>query len=348
VQFAYLRRTILAAAKKSIPFGARRGPNKPFWNETCKEARLVCNRARKEAERLKTSEAVHEYNVAKREATRVIAEERRRSFEEMAEELDINSDLFGLLKGIRGEGPSPRDPAVINRPPPLRPAATDKEKAELFVKEYAAVSRVERRREDREIKKQARAALRKKCPCPRMCDPFTLGQLKGALRKLKTGKSPGGDGIYNEMLKNLPSCTINTMLSLFNDSWRSGDCPVDWRTAIIIPILKPRKSAALPASYRPVALTSCVAKVMERLVADRLSYFLESKGLLSPCQAGFRRGRSTEEQLARVCQGVFDGLERKLPERSALCLLDFSRAYDRVWKDALYTKLDKLGAPPPA
>jgi hypothetical protein len=148
------------------------------------------------------------------------------------------------------------------------------------------------------------------------------------------------------MLKNLPPCAINTMLSLFNDSWRSGECPMDWRTAIIIPILKPRKPAALPASYRPVALTSCVAKVMERLVADRLSYFLESKGLLSPCQAGFRRGRSTEEQLARVCQGVFDGLERRLPERSALCLLDFSRAYDRVWKDALYAKMDRLGVPP--
>jgi hypothetical protein len=179
-----------------------------------------------------------------------------------------------------------------------------------------------------------------------MCDPYTLGQLKGALKRLKTGKSAGGDGIYNEMLKNIPLCTVKTLLTLINDSWRTGECPVDWRTAIIIPILKPRKPANCPESYRPVALTSCIAKVMERLVADRLSYFLESKGLLSPCQAGFRRGRSTEEQLARVCQDVFDGLEREPPWQSTLSLLDFSRAYDKVWKDGLYAKMDRLGVPP--
>jgi hypothetical protein len=245
------------------------------------------------------------------------------AFENMAEELDVDSDLFGLLKGFRGEGPSPRNSAVIERPPPLSPATTDREKAELFCKSYAAVSRVERRRNDRWVKKEARDALRKTCPCDAMCDSFTLGQVKGVLKKLKTGKITGGDGIYNEMLKQLPTCTVKTLLTLFNDSWRMGECPVDWRTAIIIPILKPRKPAGAPSSYRPVALTSCVAKVMERLVADRLGYFLESRGLLASCQAGFRRGRSTEEQLARVCQDVFDGLERASPERSVLGLLDF-------------------------
>jgi hypothetical protein len=295
---------------------------------------------------MKTREAVTEYNAARRKATLVIAEERKKAWESMAEELDVDSDLFALLRGFRGEGPSPRNPAVIARPPPQKPAATDKEKAELFCKDSAAVSRVERRRIDKEIKREARAALRKVCPCTNMCDSFTLGQLKGALRKLKTGKSAGGDGIYNEMLKNLPLCTAKTLLSLYNDSWRTGECHVDWRTAIIIPILKPRKPAGSTGSYRPVALTSCIAKVMERLVADRLSYFLESKGLLSPCQAGFRRGRSTEEQLVRVCQDVFDCLERTPPGKSALCLLDFSRAYDKVWKDGLHAKMDRLGVPP--
>jgi hypothetical protein len=205
---------------------------------------------------------------------------------------------------------------------------------------------VERRKEDKDIKREARAALRKECQCSQMCDPFTTGQLKGALRKLKAGKSAGADDIHNEMLKKLPLCMVSTLLSLFNDSWSKGDCPVDWRTATIIPILKPRKPADSPGSYRPVSLTSCVAKVMERLVADRLSYYLESNNLLAPCQAGFRRGRSTEEQIARVCQDIFDGLESKNHERSVLCLLDFSRAYDKVWKDGLYVKMDRLGVPP--
>jgi hypothetical protein len=109
--------------------------------------------------------------------------------------------------------------------------------------------------------------------------------------------------------------------------------------------LKKGKSPTKPGSYRPVALTSCVAKTMERLVANRLSHFVESKGLLTPCQAGFRRGRSTEEQLARICQDSFDELEKKEPGKAVLCTLDFSRAYDRVWKMGLYAKLLRMGVP---
>ena len=115
---------------------------------------------------------------------------------------------------------------------------------------------------------------------------------------------------------------------------------------LIIPIFKGKgKAKEKPSSYRPVALTSCTAKLAERLVATRLVYHLELKKKLAPCQAGFRRDRSTEEQLARVTQDIFDGLEAKEPRRAALVLLDFSRAYDKTWKAALYVKLKDLEVP---
>ena len=69
---------------------------------------------------------------------------------------------------------------------------------------------------------------------------------------------------------------------------------------------------------------------MERLVATRLVYHLESHKVLVNCQVGFRKNRSTEEQIARIVQDAFDGLEQKKSQRSVLVLLDFSRAYDRV------------------
>ena len=78
---------------------------------------------------------------------------------------------------------------------------------------------------------------------------------------------------------------------------------------------------------------------MERMVATRLVYHLESQKILAKCQAGFRKNRSTEEQIARIAQDAFDGLEQKKPQQSVLVLLDFSRAYDRVWKSALYKKM---------
>ena len=138
------------------------------------------------------------------------------------------------------------------------------------------------------------------------------------------------------MLKHLSPAAEETLLHLINHSW---DC-------IIIPIFKRKgKAKEKPSSYRPVALNSCTAKLEERLVVTRLVYHLESKKKLAPCQAGFRRGRSTEEQLARVTQDIFDGLEAKESRRAALVLLDFSRAYDKTWKASLYVKLKDLEVP---
>jgi ribonuclease HI len=84
---------------------------------------------------------------------------------------------------------------------------------------------------------------------------------------------------------------------------------------------------------------------MERLVLSRLQYHLESRNLLNPCQAGFRKGHSTSDQLIRVSQHIFDGLEHSPPHRAALVLLDFSKAYDRVWQAGLIHKLLELSVP---
>jgi hypothetical protein len=71
------------------------------------------------------------------------------------------------------------------------------------------------------------------------------------------------------------------MLDTFNKSWREGVCPQSWRDAVIVPILKPGKPQGQLDSYRPIAFTSCLAKVMERMVAKRLQHLAESCGILT-------------------------------------------------------------------
>ena len=86
-----------------------------------------------------------------------------------------------------------------------------------------------------------------------------------------------------------------------------------------------------------------MGKTMERMIKNRMTYYLESKGLLSNKQAGFRKARSTEEQIARTAQTLLDGLQEG--KRSILCLVDFSKAYDRVWRTGLYKKMINMGIP---
>jgi len=82
----------------------------------------------------------------------------------------------------------------------------------------------------------------------------------------------GPDDIHYQILKHLPGAALETLLSLhvLNDIWISGNFPESWKTSTIIPVLKASKDESDPSSYRPIALTSCLCKIMERMINDRL------------------------------------------------------------------------------
>ena len=106
-----------------------------------------------------------------------------------------------------------------------------------------------------------------------------------------------------------------------------------------------KKPASNLASYHPISLTSCLVKVMERMMANRIYHLAETNGWLHPAQAGFRKGRSCEDQIIRVVQHISDGFNRKPFHRSVMVLLDFSKAYDRVWMVDLVDCMLKKGVP---
>ena len=62
-------------------------------------------------------------------------------------------------------------------------------------------------------------------------------------------------------------------------------------------------------------------------------------------QAGFRKGRGCEDQVTRLTQVIQDGFNRKKTHRSVLVLLDFSKAYDTVWKEKLLINMLEQGIP---
>ena len=80
--------------------------------------------------------------------------------------------------------------------------------------------------------------------------------------------------------------------------WERGESPVSWTQATIIPIPNPGKDNTNPNNYRPIALTSCVCKTMERMINISLVRFLECNNILSNTVAdpmgggGSRRGRT--------------------------------------------------------
>ena len=143
------------------------------------------------------------------------------------------------------------------------------------------------------------------------------------------------------MLQHLPKRCLLVVLQLYNNIWATGNIPAHFKHSVIKPIPKPNKNAHDPSSYRPISLNSTVEKIMERLVTDRLTYHLEKNKLLTNVQTGFRKRRSTIDQIIRLQ----DEINRSISTgRVTLAIfIDFERAFDMLWKDGLLIKLERMG-----
>lgn len=126
-----------------------------------------------------------------------------------------------------------------------------------------------------------------------------------------------------------------------NNIWETGDLPAIWKLATVVPIPKPNKDHTDPSNYRPIALTSCVCKTFERMVNDRLVWFLESNGLLANIQCGFRQGRSTLDHLVRFESFIRNGFARN--EHVVSIFFDLEKAYDTTWKYGIMKDLFDMG-----
>ena len=98
------------------------------------------------------------------------------------------------------------------------------------------------------------------------------------------------------------------LLHIYNRIWKGDDLPTMWKTAVIKPLLKDGK-----------------------VIAERLTYILESKGLLTNNQAGFRQNRCTTDQVLTFIQNVTNQIHRKGGESSTFTtFFDHEKAYDKV------------------
>ena len=222
---------------------------------------------------------------------------------------------------------------------------TDAKKAEAFGKHYASVSRLTFSKEERARNRRSRQLTNAQGPDDFSCSPITMRELKRNIKRIRKNGAPGPDDIAPTFLKALGPLALSELLRIFNDSFSGATIPQIWRHAIIIPVLKSGKPASKISSFRPISLTSVVVKLLEKIIYDRLYYLAESKGWLTNLQAGFRKNRSTEDQILRFNQQISDGFQLKPAKRTVMVLLDYSKAFDQVWREELLLNLCDLGVP---
>ena len=341
--YKYLSDKILKSAETSIPktIGRPRRPTVPWWNKTCGILRRV------------TRKCYRKYKTSGSQLTKIIYQralaKQRKYFKKAKKESwlyyinGINSKtpsryVWQKIRKLSGKySPTPLPTLNVNDKLITDPSEVSAKLGEHFSKVSSADNYSPHFRNIRDTQVTLNFGRDNSEPYNRK---FTLKELTVALSSTEAS-APGEDNILNEMLKHLPEEAKKFFLKIINKIWETGVLPKTWKVSIIIPAKKPNKDAHQATSYRPIALTSCVCKLMEKMINTRLVWHLENKELLSPFQYGFRKNRCTLDPLLRLSNQVQQGFVNQC--QTIGVFFDLEKAYDTTWRHGILMKLHKMG-----
>ena len=339
---------IISAATVSIPRTGMRPGFKalPYWDDDCSNIVAQRNAARNKMSRTKDKDDIAEYRRLKGVAQWTIKNASKKHWEGYCSTLTSSSKLGSVWKmagRMTGRGVKTSLPSLHANGQTFD---TNIDKANLLAKSYAEVSGHANSSQAFSAHRLLMEAqwLREK-PAGNNAEPmnvpFSSSELAQAIGQCKSSSAPGQDGINYEMVHHLPTALTDKLLAVYNRVWEDGKLISSWKESQVIPIPKPKASRDKPESYRPIALTACLCKLLERMIVNRLQWYLEMNGLLNPLQSGFRKQRSTTDHTIRLQDAIHKSISNG--QHTLAIFLDFSKAFDMVWKEGLLAKLRRLG-----
>ena len=169
---------------------------------------------------------------------------------------------------------------------------------------------------------------------------FSEHEIINAISSMKGRKSPGCDGILNEMLKAGMDEVVPFLKILFQHIFDLGLFPIDWCQSIIVPIHK-KGDINQCDNYRPISLTSLVSKIYTQILNKRLTTFTNCMNILPEEQAGFREGYSTVDHIFSLHAMVVRQFSRN--RKLYVAFVDFRKCFDSIDRKALFIVLERNG-----
>ncbi|PLW35910.1 hypothetical protein PCANC_17902 [Puccinia coronata f. sp. avenae] len=173
---------------------------------------------------------------------------------------------------------------------------------------------------------------------------ITQQEVLGVLGRLAKKKAAGPDHIPNEVLSLCAPDIADALTTLFNRCIREGVFPLAWRSATTTIIRKFNKpDYTSPGAYRPIALLSTLSKTFETVLANRLTFWAESRKALPEGHSGGRRGKGCKDAMMALTMWV----RRKWREGYVVTalFLNVKSAYPSVHPWRLVHSLRQKGRP---
>lgn len=292
-----LSKIISAAIAESTPKTVVTTKATPGFDEKCKAARSKANQARRNFQKLVAEEsdmtnvAQTEWKIARATKKKLVRQTLRKKHRKAVEEAAGDVSKAWKLANWAKNRQTPFKPTT----PFLRKAdgsmaLTKKDRAQCLVDSF--------------FPPPAAANLQNiagtSYPEPISLPSITEEEIFQAVTNAAPNKAPGEDDIPNHIIKLALPTIMPALVWIFNSSITTGYCPKHFRESITVSLCKPNKpDYSIPKAYRPIALLNTMGKVMESIIATRLSFATEAHNLLPRSHFGDRRGTSPEHARAR-------------------------------------------------
>jgi len=170
--------------------------------------------------------------------------------------------------------------------------------------------------------------------------PLTDQEILDAVSQLMPKTSLDFNNMSMSFLKRIVPNIFVPLKHVLSLSLSSGSVPSQFKIAKIVPIFKSGEKSNMD-NYRPISLLSCFSKICEKIVANKLTFYLDLNNLIINNQFGFRKNHSTVHPMVQFTNFISEALNRK--EHAIALFCDLRKAFDTVDHVILLKKLKKLG-----
>jgi sorting nexin-29 len=158
-----------------------------------------------------------------------------------------------------------------------------------------------------------------------------LSMIYNAIKRLKKNRAPGEDRITAELLKYGGRNLWRRIYNLITIIWENEEMPADWQTAVICPIYK-KANKLQCENYRGISLLNVKYKLFTNIVTQHLETYTEET--IGDYQCGFRKGRSTNDQIFTLRQIIKKTYELNVQIHQLF--IEFKQAYNSINHQELY------------